>query len=150
MTLAIDRACFKAASALDPEVHAEHQAERRREAERRRAWRAARRRLDGVGDALPEPFEPASDADLLARAEAAVARRLAFRRSAEGRFAAALAEIDALLGEAFTALDQARAARARGFDSERDLCRRKADDLYGLSRRLRSAALDASLAVDAG
>jgi hypothetical protein len=149
MTLLIDRSDFLSTARLDPEVRAEHRAERRREAARRDAWLGERRALAGVGDVVPERFEEVSDDELLARAEAAVARRLAFRRSAEGRFLSALGEIDAVVGQALAALEQARAARARGFTGERDLCRRKADELFDLARRFRSAALDASLATDA-
>ncbi len=133
---------------LQAEVAAEFEAERGREAVRRDAWLDARRALGGVGDVIPEKFSPASDAEVAARAQAAVDRRAAFRASPEGRFATALGEIERVLGHAFAALDQARAARARNFTGERDLCRRKADELFALSRRFRAAALDASLATD--
>jgi hypothetical protein len=143
----IDRSSFRAAAARDPEVCAELMAERRREANRQAAWLRERRSLQGVGDVLPERFSPASETELLARAERAVADRRAFRASPEGRFLTALEEMEEVVACVRALADEARAARSRGFEGERGFCRRKADGVGDLARRLRAAALDASLAA---
>jgi hypothetical protein len=143
----IDRTSFRAANARDPELASELLAERRREANRRAEWLHAQRRLEGLAGEPQTPFVELTEAELLDRALDAVAARHAFRASPEGRFLTALEEIGEVLALASAALDEARAARSRGFEDERSCCRRKADVLVELARRLRSTALDASLAV---
>lgn len=142
----IDETDFRAAGLRDPELAAAFLAERRREAVRRMERLRARRRLDGV-DGDPGAPREATEAELMDRARRVVADRRAFRASPEGRFLAALEEIGDALGLAVAILEEARSARCRGFEAERAFCHRKVDALVELSRRLRSAALDASLAA---
>lgn len=142
---------FRAASAVDPEVHAEFLALKRGEAERARFHALRAESCRGIGDFLPEPpYRPLNDAALMAEAEAAVARRRQWRMSPAGQVCLAIRDLEEIdLGVVGNAkVSQARRLQStRGFDEAREELAAVFADLRATLSAAREKAADAWLLV---
>lgn len=147
----IGRSDFRAASAVDPEVHAEFLALKRGEAERARFHAGRIESYRGIGDFLPEaPYRMLGDDALLAEAEAAVARRRQWRASPAGQVCLAIRDLEELdLGFVANAkVQQARRLLAtQGFDTAREELSAVFADLRATLSAARDKAADAWLLV---
>ena len=88
----------------------------------------------------PDAFVPTPGAELLGRARRLQAGRSAWRETAAGRFAKAVAEGQRIAGAAHQACERARAAWSRDFAGEAGACLAAAVELENLAQRLADAA----------